>query len=235
MRTKKVAIKGYVGEFTVQDYLEYAKKTGEILPIELGNRVLYKMYLNNLSRSKSEALLTNHKSSLDSLLASYGQETLVNLNGKQVRRLQLNIEKVPYKELQDQLVGDFVFYYPKINQLIIVDNIHYDSKNPNLHSTANIQRKLHKLRNRNFMYKVMAKEILELNCNYISILWNSNSSKDLLEEIVHWHEQNKYLRKFYTKMKKAGENVNSILTQIHVKTNIDLSLLEFDITEGFYK
>lgn len=231
----KVTTTGYVSEFQVENYLKYAHKTGEIQLINIGSKTLYKIYLNCVINSKSKGLVVNHKSSLDSLLASYGQETLEYVNGKQVRRLKLDIEQVNYKDLQDQLIGDFCFYYPKINQIIIVDNTHYNEHKPNLISTKNIQRKLYKLKQRSFLYKALCKEIMGINSYYISVLWNENKSSDLLETIEQWHLKNIQLRSLYKKIKQKGEDVNSVLTQIHVKTNINLTNLYFDITEGIYR
>ena len=139
-----VTTKGYVSEFQLSDYINYANKQKEIEIVDIGSKNLYQLYLETSSKSKSTSLVTNHKSSVDTLLSSYGQETLVSIKGKQVRRLQLDINQVNYKELQDQLLGDFVFVH-KANQLVIVDNIDYNENCPNQLSSKNIQKKLFKL------------------------------------------------------------------------------------------
>ena len=229
-----VTTKGYVSEFQLADYLNYANKQKEIKIVDIGSKNLYQLYLETSSKSKSTSLVTNHKSSVDTLLSSYGQETLVSIKGKQVRRLQLDINQVNYKELQDQLLGDFVFVHKATNQLVIVDNIDYNEKQPNELSSKYIQKKLLKLKRRNYLYKALAGKIIGKGSHYLSVVWNSNSDDDLLDFLDNANLQNKYLRHTYNKQKANGFNVSGILTQIHVKTNIDLDKLSFDVTKNIY-
>ena len=229
-----VTTKGYVSEFQLADYLNYANKQKEIKIVDIGSKNLYNLYLETSSKSKSTNLVTNHKSSVDTLLSSYGQETLVSINGKQVRRLVLDINQVKYTELQDQLLGDFVFIHKATNQLVIVDNIDYNENCPNQLSSKNIQKKLLKLKRRCYLYKALAARITGKGSNYLSVVWNSNSDDDLLDFLDNAHLQNKYLRHTYKKQKANGFNVSGILTQIHVKTNIDLDKLSFDVTKNIY-
>ena len=229
-----VNTKGYVSEFQLEDYLNYAKYQKEIEIIDIGSKNLYQLYLETAAKSNSKALVTNHKSTIDALLASYGQETLVSINGKQVRRLVLDIDQVKYTDLQDQLLGDFVFVHKNTNLLIIVDNTDYNPKEFNLLSSKNIQKKLLKLKRRCYLYKALAAQVIGKGSNYLSVVWNSNSDDDLLEFLDSAHLQNKYLRHTYNKQKTKGFNVSGILTQIHVKTNIDLDKLCFDVTKGIY-
>lgn len=229
-----VNTKGYVSEFQLEDYLNYANNQKEIEIVNIGSKNLYQLYLETSSKSKSTSLVTNHKSSVDTLLSSYGQETLVNLNGKQIRRLVLDINQVNYKDLQDQLLGDFVFVHKSTNQLIIVDNTDYNEQDPNQFSSKNIQKKLLKLKRRCFLYKALAARITGKGSHYLSVVWNSNSDDDLLEFLDNAHLQNKYLRHTYKKQKLKGFNVSGILTQIHVKTNINLDNLSFDVTKNIY-
>lgn len=229
-----VTTKGYISEFQLEDYLNYANKQKEIEIVDIGSKNLYLLYLETSSKSKSASLVTNHKSSIDKLLSSYGQETLVNLNGKQVRRLVLDINQVNYKELQDQLLGDFVFIHKATNQLVIVDNIDYNEKYANEISSKNIQKKLLKLKRRCYLYKALAHKIIGKGSNYFSVVWNSNSEDDLIDFLDNANLQNKYLRNQYNKQKYTGGNVSGILTQIHVKTNIDLNKLSFDVTKNIY-
>lgn len=227
----------FVGENLIQDYLNYASKTKEIEFVNVGSKKLYQIYLNNLNKNKHNlGLVTNHKSALDTLLASYGQEKLVEVNGKQVRRLVLDLDNVNYKDLQDHLLGDFVFIDNNTKHLIVIDTIDYKEDSPNLVTTKYIRKKLMKLKKRCHMYKHLASESVGKGSYYISILWNSRSDLDLLEFIEQSHEQNKQLRSKYSKAKAAGDltEVAKILTQIHVKTNIDLTELTFDVTERIY-
>lgn len=229
-----ITTKGYVSEFQLEDYLNYANNQKEIEIIDIGSKNLYQLYLETSSKTKSTSLVTNHKSSIDTLLQSYGQETLVSINGKQVRRLQLDINQVNYKDLQDQLLGDFVFVHKSTNQLIIVDNIDYNEQDPNHFSSKNIQKKLLKSKRRCYLYKALAARIIGKGSNYLSVVWNSNSDDDLLEFLDNAHLHNKYLRHTYKKQKSKGFNVSGILTQIHVKTNINLDNLVFDVTKNIY-
>lgn len=229
-----VTTTGYVSEFQLEDYLNYANRQKEIEIIDIGSKNLYQLYLETSSKSKSASLVTNHKSSVDKLLSTYGQETLVNINGKQVRRLVLDINQVNYKELQDQLLGDFVFIHKATNQLVIVDNIDYNEKYTNQLSSKNIQKKLLKLKRRCYLYKALAHKVIGKGSNYLSVVWNSNSEDDLLKYLDNAHLQNKYLRHQYNKQKANGFNVSGILTQIHVKTNIDVNNFSFDVTKNIY-
>lgn len=231
-----VSTTGYISEFQLEDYLNYAHKNKEIEIVNLGSKKLYQLYLENTAKSNRAALVTNHKSTIDILLKSYGQERLVNVNGKQVRRLVLDIEQVNYKELQDQLLGDFVFIHKATKQLVIVDNTSYDEEIPNNISSKYIQKKLLKLKRRCHFYKTIAKEVVGKGSYYLSIVWNSNTEQDLLEFIEQSHLENKHLRSQFTIAKAANElsDISKILTRIHVKTNIDLTKLSFDVTERIY-
>jgi hypothetical protein len=231
-----ISTNSYVGENQLQDYINYAHKNNELQIVNLGSKKLYQIYLNNkkdIHNKNNVKLVTNHKNVLDTLIASYGTEVLVSVNNKQVRRLVLDINNVNYQELQDHLLGDFVFIYN--NNLIVIDAIHYID-NPNVKTTKYIQDKLMKLKRRCHMFKHVANETVGKGSQYLSIVWNTNSEEDLLEFIDKVHEENKLLRKRYKKAKDACDmkEVARILTSIHVKTNIDLSELSFDVTEGIY-
>ena len=215
---------GYSTELSISRYVDYADNNGEIKKVNIGSKRLYELFKNNIQSNKerygkSFSLEANHKEIIEELTAQFGSETLVEVSGKSCRRLQLDIMNVCYKELQDHILGDFVFTYK--GTLIVLDVVDYDQR-MNSFFKDYLLAKLVKMKKRSKLFQKLAQLQMGNPTKYLSIVWNGRSEKDLLEFIDEKEEENISLRRKYNEVKENKSEVSKILTQIHVKTNIFL-------------